>query len=267
MSSLKISDGRSSFFQWDLNQKLIIENPSVCNKVHFTNSSRDMALVAEIETDEHGVTFAKVPNSLLTVPLSLEAYLYQDDGDCKTTVSKYVFGVVKRDKPENYVYTEDEHKDFDELLSEMENNLELTKQYRDEAMSTDIGTVRIELDEYTDKTDDISERIGAIDFRETAPQKITPYLDASATVDEMELEPSEVKTLTLDMDRETSDLLVITASVDTEPNDAIALTLEPDVPTADSHNFGVRGQICMDSNYLYVCVSDHEWKKISLLDL
>ena len=52
-----------------------------------------------------------------------------------------------------------------------------------------------------------------------------------------------------------------------EPYEAIALTLEPDVPTADSHNFGVRGQICIDSNYLYVCVSNNTWKKIALLDL
>lgn len=146
MASLRISDGRTSFFQWDLNQKLIIENPSVCNKVHFTNNSRDTALVKEVKTDENGLKYVDVPNSLLTVPINLEVYLYQDNGDCKTTVSKYVFDVVKRKKPENYVYTEDEHKDFDQLLSEMEENLELTKQYRDEAMSTEIGTVRTDLE-------------------------------------------------------------------------------------------------------------------------
>ena len=52
-----------------------------------------------------------------------------------------------------------------------------------------------------------------------------------------------------------------------EPNEAIALTLEPDVPTAGSHNFGVRGQICIDGNYLYVCVADNTWKKIALQEL
>lgn len=159
MASLRISDGRNSFFQWDLNQKLIIDNPSVCNKVHFTNSSRDMALVREVKTDENGVKYVDVPNSLLTMPLTLEVYLYQDNGDCKTTVSKYVFDVVKRKKPENYVYTEDEHKDFDELLSEMENNLELTKQYRDEAMSTEIGTVREDVDELITRSQVISEAV------------------------------------------------------------------------------------------------------------
>ena len=56
-------------------------------------------------------------------------------------------------------------------------------------------------------------------------------------------------------------------NLEEEPNEAIALTLEPDVPTADTHNFGVRGQICIDSNYLYVCTALNTWKKISLLDL
>ena len=52
-----------------------------------------------------------------------------------------------------------------------------------------------------------------------------------------------------------------------EPHEAIALTLEPDVPTVDTHNFGVRGQICIDGNYLYVCVADNTWKKIPLQEL
>lgn len=157
MPILRISDGRSSFFQWDLNQTLIVNNANNCDKVHFTNSSRDMALVAEIKTDENGIRYVNVPNSLLTVPLDIEAYLYSSGEQCQLTVCKYVFKVIERAKPENYVYAEDEHKDFDQLLSEMENNLtemeknlELTKQYRDEAKATNVGTL----------TDDVNELKG-----------------------------------------------------------------------------------------------------------
>lgn len=160
MPSVIISDGRSSFFQWDLNQTLIVNNANNCDKVHFTNSSRDMALVAEIKTDENGIRYVNVPNSLLTVPLDIEAYLYSSGEQCQLTVCKYVFKVIERAKPENYVYTEDEHKDFDQLLSEMENNLtemeknlELTKQYRDEAKATDVGTL----------TDDVNELKGDLE--------------------------------------------------------------------------------------------------------
>lgn len=38
MTILRISDGRSSFFQWDLNQALVVENANNCDRVHFTNS-------------------------------------------------------------------------------------------------------------------------------------------------------------------------------------------------------------------------------------
>lgn len=87
------------------------------------------------------------------------------------------------------------------------------------------------------------ERLENVDFRQKSPGKVILDVDVTGTmegfIDGMEQEPYE----------------------------AIALTLEPDVPTAESHNFGVRGQICIDSNYLYVCTALNTWKKISLLDL
>ena len=42
---------------------------------------------------------------------------------------------------------EEIHADINQILPEMEENLELTKQYRDEAMSTEIGTVREDLNQ------------------------------------------------------------------------------------------------------------------------
>ena len=90
---------------------------------------------------------------------------------------------------------------------------------------------------------DVEDRIAPIDFRQKSIGKVTLNIDVTNTMQAF-------------MD-----------GMEKEPNEAIALTLEPDVPTADSHNFGVRGQICIDSNYLYVCVSNNTWKKITLLDL
>lgn len=80
--------------------------------------------------------------------------------------------------------------------------------------------------------EDVNAKMGPIDFRLTSTEKVM-----KALIDGVEQVPVE----------------------------SIALTLEPGVPTADS--YGVRGQICIDSNYLYVCVSDNTWKKISLLNL
>ena len=89
----------------------------------------------------------------------------------------------------------------------------------------------------------INDRIMPIDFRITDPNKVILDVDVTGTMENF------------------------VDGMEQEPNEAIALTLEPDVPTVDTHNFGVRGQICIDGNYLYVCVTDNTWKKISLQEL
>ena len=89
----------------------------------------------------------------------------------------------------------------------------------------------------------INDRIMPIDFRITDPNKVILDVDVTGTMENF------------------------VDGMEQEPNEAIALTLEPDVPTASSHNFGVRGQICIDGNYLYVCVADNTWKKIALQEL
>ena len=90
---------------------------------------------------------------------------------------------------------------------------------------------------------DVEDRINPIDFRQKSNGKVILDVDITGTME------------------------AFIDGMEQEPNEAIALTLEPDVPTAESHNFGVRGQICIDGNYLYVCVADNTWKKISLLNL
>lgn len=105
------------------------------------------------------------------------------------------------------------------------------------------GVYQTDLNELKGDLGDVEDRIAPIDFRQKSTGKIILDVDATGTMG------------------------AFIDGMEEEPNEAIALTLEPDIPTASSHNFGVRGQICIDSNYLYVCVSDNTWKKISLLDL
>lgn len=105
------------------------------------------------------------------------------------------------------------------------------------------GVYQTDLNELKGDLGNVEDRIAPIDFRQKSTGKIILDVDITDT------------------------MKAFMGGIEQEPNEAIALTLEPDVPTAGSHNFGVRGQICIDSNYLYVCVSDNTWKKIALLDL
>ena len=116
---------------------------------------------------------------------------------------------------------------------------EFTEQKKTEVQ----GVYQTDLNELKGDLGDVEDRIAPIDFRQKSTGKITLDVDVTGTME------------------------AFIDGMEHEPNEAIALTLEPDIPTASSHNFGVRGQICIDSNYLYVCVSDNTWKKIALLDL
>ena len=195
--------------------------------------------VAEIKTDENGIRYVNVPNSLLTVPLDIEVYLYSSGEQCQLTVCKYVFNVIERAKPENYVYTEDEHKDFDQLLSEMENNLtemeknlELTKQYRDEAKATDVGTL----------TDDVNELKGDLaDNRETLIQ-INKSL-SEFEVGEYTVESGYYDLVSPTVRKDNSNYQCIKMAV--EPNDILKITA--DVQASQS----LAMAMCYDADFNY----------------
>ena len=96
----KIEDGREYFYQWDLDRKLIIEDPEV-KEVHFTNRATNDAYVCETYVED-GKTLANVPNILLQTNWRIQAYAY----DGKHTKHDVCYEVKSRSKPTDYVYTE-----------------------------------------------------------------------------------------------------------------------------------------------------------------
>ena len=114
----KLLNGREHFFQWDLNQTLIIEDPSV-TEVHFCNRTDDCSLVCEVY-EQDGLRLVNVPNILLQNSWDVRAYAYCDD--CYTKQSAK-FKVEARTKPADYVYTETEVKTWEQLEQMIEDNL------------------------------------------------------------------------------------------------------------------------------------------------
>lgn len=99
---VKIYNGRSYFWQWELDQKLIVKAPN-CTEVHFEDDNSDVALVCEVyELD--GKRVVNVPNIILQTAGNLIAYIVFDN----TTIRKSRFVVNPRQKPADYVYTETE---------------------------------------------------------------------------------------------------------------------------------------------------------------
>lgn len=110
-----IKDDRKKFFQWDINQKIVVENEEAI-EVHFTNTATTEALICEIYVED-GLRVANVPNILLQDYWNITAFAVCDI--CTREVA--VFEVEKRAKPTDYVYTETEVKTWDRLEEEITN--------------------------------------------------------------------------------------------------------------------------------------------------
>lgn len=109
----KIYDGRDHFYQWDLDRKLIVEDAEI-TQVHFCNRTEECSLVCETYTED-GLNIVNVPNILLQDNWRINVYAY----DRNYTKFSEVFDVMKRSKPESYVYTETEVLNYNTLLDKM----------------------------------------------------------------------------------------------------------------------------------------------------
>ena len=113
----KIFDGRTSFWQWDVGQKLIVLDDSV-TEVHFSNRDMTHSPRAQVYTMEDGTRLCDIPDILLQLPRNLVAYAYVSDGNVSKTVKSVKFAVNQRPIPDNYVMIQNEQ--IDEIARRLE---------------------------------------------------------------------------------------------------------------------------------------------------
>ena len=102
----KILNGRNRFYQWDINQKLIVEDYDPTCQIHFNSPGERCSLLVKPYT-LNGKTVIDVPNKILRDSGKVLIYVYYYENE-KYTKKNYVFDIVKRQKPADYVFTEDE---------------------------------------------------------------------------------------------------------------------------------------------------------------
>ena len=111
----KIADGRTCFYQWDIDRQIIVSDPTI-KELHFCNRTDVCSLVVEVKD---GV--ANVPNKVLQSGFDVRVFGY----DGKATLHETTFTVKARTKPTDYVYTETEIKQYSDLevrIDEIEKN-------------------------------------------------------------------------------------------------------------------------------------------------
>lgn len=109
-----IQDGRSYFYQWDINRQLIVEDTTI-TEVHFCNRTNNCSLVVEVKDG-----LVDVPNILLQEIRPIRVYAYVGDGYTKV---EETFEIKPKSKPDVYVYTETDIKSYeayDERLKALE---------------------------------------------------------------------------------------------------------------------------------------------------
>lgn len=116
-----ILDGRTEFYQWDKNRKLIVEDSTI-KEVHFCNKTDDCSLVCETYVED-GKTLVDVPNELLQSDWRINVYAY----DGSATKHCAIFKVNGRTKPADYLYTETEILNYDNVLQIANDAKELAK--------------------------------------------------------------------------------------------------------------------------------------------
>lgn len=152
-----IYDGRSEFYQWDVNRKLIVEDSTI-KEVHFCNRSDDCSLVVDTYTDS-GLTLADVPNVLLQQDRRIYVYAY----DGEHTKHSTLYNVNWRTRPADYAYTETEVRTWDALQESLNNAIGRIEE--------DNENTREELEETASKAVDIANKAESI-----AKGKATGYV-------------------------------------------------------------------------------------------
>lgn len=119
----EIYNNRKQFWQWDVGQRLIVKDDA-CTEVHFCNGTSDCAPICEVY-EEDGLRLVNVPNILFQTAKAIRVFAYVCNGEDQHTKREKIFPVYRRTKPEGYVYTETEIKNYAALerrISELEKN-------------------------------------------------------------------------------------------------------------------------------------------------
>lgn len=98
-----------NLYQWDTGRvvSVVSDNGSIIHEVHFTTNAMTFAYVVKTRV-ENAATYCSIPNILLQQSNDIYCYEVKENSAGEESVSTKVFPVQKRNRPEDYTYTEQE---------------------------------------------------------------------------------------------------------------------------------------------------------------
>lgn len=105
-----------NLFQWDTGRVAQVNTDADIHEVHFT--TKDMSYAYVVSTyEKDGAVYCEIPNILLQQEKSLICYEVTTTDSGEMTVAETTLALHKRNKPQDYAYTQDELKNFDRLAA------------------------------------------------------------------------------------------------------------------------------------------------------
>lgn len=134
---MKIADGRADFYQWDRQQRILADDYTSNTELHIAlipnhiysavGNDNLTALLTRTYTED-GHIYADIPDHLLQMAGTLRIYVYVRTPTTAHTVVYYNFKVIPRPRPADYIYTEAEQKEWDDLFAQLVHPVEATEE-------------------------------------------------------------------------------------------------------------------------------------------
>lgn len=105
-------------YQWDTGRTIVV-NPGTddaIHEVHFTTKNMDYAYVVGTY-EQDGAVKCHIPNIILQQTRSIIVYEVTKTETGEMSVSETTLALIKRNKPQDYAYTEDELRDYERIVS------------------------------------------------------------------------------------------------------------------------------------------------------
>lgn len=110
---MTLTDGRGELYQWDTGRTLTVDDATV-TQVHFQNRAYGRTINVDVNNGA-----AVIPDELLQKPGELRVYAFSGTAESGFTKVERVFNVVRRNKPNDYMFTPTEQKSLEGLQKQI----------------------------------------------------------------------------------------------------------------------------------------------------
>lgn len=123
--AITLTDGRGELYQWDTGRTLTVDDATV-TQVHFQNRAYGRTIDVDVKDGT-----AIIPDELLQKAGELRVYAFAGTAASGFTKVERVYNIVRRNKPNDYMYTPTEQKSLEGLQKQIGNLNDLETKAKD----------------------------------------------------------------------------------------------------------------------------------------